>query len=93
VVMLQDRVARSAHAAGEASPDDYLVLDLSSGRYFGLGEVGGFIWQRLDGSLDLAAVAAAVSDHFEVPVEQAREDLLEFVAQLIADGLAEASSP
>ena len=89
MITLANRITRRAATAGESTQRDYLVLDLSSGRYFGLGEVGGFIWQRLDGSRDLAAIAAEVAEHFGVTAERARADLLEFVAQLVDDGLAE----
>lgn len=90
---LTDRLARSAATAAETTPDDVLVLDLRSGRYYGLGEVGGFIWERLDGERDLDAIARATAAHFGVEPERAAQDLLEFVAQLLENGLAREVSP
>lgn len=86
---MSDRVARAGSAAGEGAPGDYYVLDLGSGRYFALGEVGGFIWQRLDGSLDLRAVAAEVCREFEVSSEEAESDLIDFVHSLAGLDLVE----
>jgi len=88
MVKLTDRVARSAQTAAETTPDDMLVLDLRSGRYYGLGEVGGFIWRRLDGERDLEEIARATAVHFAVEPERAARDLVEFIAQLIESGLA-----
>ena len=72
-------------------PGEYYVLDLNSGRYYSLGEVGGFIWQRLDGSCELRAIADAVSREFEVSATEAEGDLLEFVVSLAELGLVETS--
>jgi hypothetical protein len=88
MLQLSTRIARSDSAVGESAGDEYVVLDLSSGRYFGLCRVGEFIWARLDGELELQAVAAEVAEHFDVDTERAAADLLEFVDQLIDRGLA-----
>ena len=82
------RVIRSEKAVGENLEDDFLVLDLGGGEYFGIGEVGGFIWARLDGSKTLTELAAEISREFEVTVSQARDDLSRFVHDLIQRNLA-----
>ncbi len=87
-VALSDRFARGEASAGESAPADYLILDLSTGRYFGVGEVGGFIWDRLDGERDLSAIARALSEHFDVDPDRASTDLIEFVTWLRDTGLA-----
>ena len=87
-IALTDRFARVEASAGESAPGDYLILDLNTGRYYGVGEVGGFIWDRLDGERDLRDVSRSVSDRFEVEPERAAADLGEFVAWLRATGLA-----
>lgn len=84
---LSDRFVRSDGAVGESAPEDYLILDLGSGRYFGVGEVGGFIWERLDGEQDLQAITLAVATRFDVDPEIAAEDLIELVTALAAVGL------
>ena len=90
---LADRFARRETAAGEGAPGDYLILDLGSGRYYGVGEVGGFIWERLDGTRDLRALAGDLSAHFDVDPERAAADLVEFVGWLRKTGLASRVEP
>ncbi len=87
-IALTDRFARAETSAGESAPGDYLILDLATGRYFGVGEVGGFIWDRLDGERDLRAIVREVSAHFEVDQESASTDLIELVSWLHETGLA-----
>ncbi len=84
---LAARLARGQDTAAECAPGDHLVLDLASGRYYGLGEVGGFIWQALDGEQRLGDVAAAVVERYGVERQRAAADVLEFAAELLAAGL------
>lgn len=90
---LSDRFARSETSTSESSPGDCLILDLDSGNYYGVGESGGFIWERLDGKTDLQTVAEAVARHFEIESSRAAEDLLEFVARLHELGLVVRIAP
>ncbi len=85
---LADRLVQGPDAAAESAPGDHLVLDLASGRYYGLGEAGGFIWQALDGERRLGEVAAAVVERYGVKRARAEADVLEFAAELLAAGLA-----
>ncbi len=57
-------------------------------RIFALDEVSRFIWERLDGVRDVAALAAEVCAAFEVGAGQAIEDIGQFVGELKAAGLA-----
>ena len=82
------RVVRSDNAVGESLEDDFLVLDLGGGEYFGIGEVGGFIWSRLDGSRTLTELASEISQEFEVSVNRAQDDLSRFVHDLMQRNLA-----
>jgi hypothetical protein len=52
-------------------------------------EVGGFIWEHLDGSASVRQIAEAVAGEFEVSAEQAHRDTLEFAASLETAGLIE----
>ena len=90
---LSDLVARKASTADEGDGDDRLVLDLDSGRYYTLGETGGFIWSRLDGVCSLEEIAIQVAESFEVDLETAEADLLEFAERMIELDLAIVALP
>lgn len=55
---------------------------------FTLNEVGTFVWERLDGSHSLGAIAAAITDHFEVEAARASSDVLAFLDLLAEVGCA-----
>ena len=84
-----DRPRRSETSEGEPAGEDYFVLDLDTGKYYSLGEAGGFIWQRLDGGRSLARIARDLSGTYDVGDRQAETDVLEFVGALEGFGLIE----
>jgi hypothetical protein len=72
----------SSELEGEA-----VILDLSSGVYFGLNEVGARIWELLQAGRDLRSVRATLLEEFDVPPSRCEADLLELVRRMAADGL------
>jgi hypothetical protein len=56
---------------------------------FALNRTGLRIWQLLDGARRFDEVLAAMTDRYEVAVEEARADLGAFLAQLLAAALVE----
>jgi hypothetical protein len=64
-----------------------VLLDLASGRYFGLNAVGTRIWMLLESGSTVAAAAAALAAEFEADAEQIARDVDELVAELSARGL------
>ncbi|HET8945625.1 MAG TPA: PqqD family protein [Candidatus Polarisedimenticolia bacterium] len=55
---------------------------------FTADEVGSFLYARLDGRRDAAALAALVAEEFDVAEERALRDVLEFLEALCEAGLA-----
>jgi len=72
----EDVVAREV--AGEM-----VLLDLSSGLYFGLDPVGSRIWERLSaGACSLAEVCDAIEAEFDAPRNQIDQDVRALFADL-----------
>ena len=67
--------------------NETVLLDLSSGIYFGLDGVGKRIWESIDEGLSLGETAAAIAAEFEVEETQAQADLIAFTTDLVARGL------
>lgn len=60
---------------------------------YNLNEVGGFIWERIDGRTSVTQLVEAVHREFEVAPEQAETETSEFIAALEAAGMVEPSDP
>ena len=52
-----------------------------------LNETGALIWEQLDGTADLEAVAQVVAAAFDVSTEDAERDVADFLGALEQDGL------
>ena len=52
-----------------------------------LNPVGIVVFSLLDGTRDIDALAARVAEEFDIAVEQARRDVLEFLRDLQRDGM------
>ena len=68
--------------AGEA-----VVLNLETGKYYGLDEVGARMWTLLIEKKQVEAVYHKLVEEFEVSKEQLRQDLLNLANDLAAHGL------
>ena len=65
-----------------------VLLNLESGIYFGLNEVGSCIWQRIVGGSTVRDMTRQVVEEFEVSEEVARRDIDALLEQLLDRGLA-----
>lgn len=52
-------------------------------RIYALDPVADFIWERLDGRQSVGDIHAAVVRNFDVPAEQAYQDLIEFIEEIM----------
>jgi hypothetical protein len=55
---------------------------------FTLNDVGTYVWQRLDGTASLRAIAGSLHDAYEVDAAQAESDVASFAAELERAGCA-----
>jgi len=59
-----------------------VLLNLETGEYFGLDEVGLEMWKALSGQRDIDAARAALVRQYDVTEEVLARDLDEFIAKL-----------
>ena len=79
----------SREVGGEA-----ILLDLESGLYFGLNEVGGVSWQQLDsGTRSLGELCDAVSAEFDADQPRIEADVTALMAEMVAQNLVEEITP
>jgi len=64
-----------------------VILDLTSGTYFGLNEVGTRIWTLLKGKSSLKKVIRTIEQEFDVDPAAAEKDTLNLVEKLASKKL------
>ena len=64
-----------------------VILNLDSGYYFGLDEVGTRMWALLRDSESIQAAYEALLADYEVEPDSLQRDLVELVSKLVDNGL------
>ena len=86
--MLDRTILRpSPDVQGTSLEGETVLLDLSTGRYYTLNRLGSVIWEHCTGHSTISDIHAVLCDRFEVAPEQALEDLVVLVSQLLQEGL------
>lgn len=91
-VTLDARVVTGPDAVFRELEGEAVILNLGSGLYFGLNEVGTRVWQLLDAHADLRRVFEILRVEFDVTDDRLRDDLLALVEQLRDKGLVHVES-
>ena len=64
-----------------------VLLNLESGKYYGLDPVGLRIWQFVQRTPLLRSVWQSMQDEFDAPADTLHTDLLTFIDELSVEGL------
>ena len=88
-IELSTVVKQSKHQVSCNLNDEVAILNLKSTLYFGLDEVGAYIWQALSEPRAVSELCKAVLDRFDVDEVRCHTDVLEFLTKLDQAGLIE----
>lgn len=67
--------------------DNFVMMSVAQGLYFGLDAVGARIWALLDTPRTVAEICIALGEDFEVDDDTCRADVLGFVGDLVERGI------
>lgn len=80
VVASEDQISRDL--GGEA-----VILDMKSGIYFGLNEVGARIWQLIQEPINIDILCKTLLSEYNVEEEQCKNDILKLLQEMLAQKL------
>ena len=83
----QSIVVASQSQVSSEIQDESVILDVQSGTYYGLNEVGASIWAMVQEPTSIAAIQSAILEEYDVPPEDCNQDVLDLVHQLFEIGL------
>ena len=90
---LQDTVRISEEVVFRELDGEAVLLNLGSGIYFGLNDVGTRIWALLGQDGALRSVFDALKQQYDEVPERLEKDLLELVEQMYSKGLVQEHLP
>jgi hypothetical protein len=87
VISLKTIVVASRENFSCSLGDDAAILDMRSGKYYGLDPIGARIWKMLDQPRSVEELRAAIVEEYEVEPAKCESDLLLLLEQLRREGL------
>ena len=75
-----------ARYESSAIDDELVLIDVDTGKFFALKDVGLRIWTLLDDEADLDRIAEQLCDEYEVDPEHARKSVAGFAESLAKAG-------
>jgi hypothetical protein len=76
--------AVSCDLDGEAA-----ILNVQSGEYYGLDEIGASVWWMMNQPCTLAAIIQQILTEYEVDADRCEKDLISLISKLAEHGLVE----
>jgi hypothetical protein len=73
--------------AAKVIDGEAIMINLSNGTYYSMSNVGAFIWEMIEGKLDLGEMAETVAAHYDVSPSQAQADIERLAAELVQERL------
>ena len=89
MISLHSRVRRNERTAWRIIEDEGVLVDSDKGNIIHLNETGAEIWKILNESRSVSEIVTHVRDTFNVDAETAERDTLEFLEDLVKNGVAE----
>lgn len=78
---------RAEKVTFEVVADEAILIDINTGTYFSLNEVGTEFWEMLDGVQTIAQHASTIAAKYEVETSMVVDDLLELANEMAKDAL------
>jgi hypothetical protein len=67
--------------------NEVVILNLTSGIYFGLDHVGARVWEMLQQPRTFAALCAAIVREFDVEADRCAQDLSDLMGRMESEGI------
>jgi hypothetical protein len=78
---------RAENVTFEVVADEAILIDINTGTYFSLNEVGTEFWEMLDGEQTIEQHATIIASKYEVETSVVVADLLELAEEMAKDKL------
>lgn len=76
----QKKYKKNSNCVSTKLNGEYVLLHLETGEYLKINESGAFIWDLLDKHMDSHMISTAVSERYEINLQQSQEDVAQFLS-------------
>jgi hypothetical protein len=80
-------VVRDSALPATPVDDDIVILNIATGRYVGLDEIGRDIWERIAEPITVGDLCAALAPRYRADADRIAEDVSAFIQELADEAL------
>ena len=87
VMRTESRPRPQKHVLTQRAEETVVLLDVESGEYYALNDVGGRVWELCDGTRSVAEIVAALIEEYDAPAASITVDVMELLGELTRERL------
>ena len=87
MVSVEKYVVRNNEMIWRLVGDEAFIIDKDGTKIHQLNKMGSEIWKISEGNLTIRQIAETVCENFEVTAEEAEKDTVEFIENMLKQGL------
>lgn len=80
---MEDKFTKNENIPWRLIDNEAIIVDIKEGESIYLNEVGAFIWGSIDGKKTVKEIIKHICDNFDVDIETAKKDTLNFLKTLL----------
>ncbi len=82
-----DKIMRDPDMLASKMDDEYVMMSVEQGEYYGLDETGSRIWELLEEETTPMQIIETLTTEYDVPKDQCNEETMHFLNELYQKGL------
>ncbi len=86
---LDSKIIRHPDIISTDMDGETVMMSIAQGEYYGLTDVGSYIWEFMTTPISIQDLSLKVLDEFEIDESTCQQDLLTYAEQLIEKGVAQ----
>lgn len=86
---LQDRVVQAKGNLVSDMNGEKVMMSISSGKYYNLGQIGGRIWELIEVQISVEQLVASLVAEYDIETALCEAQTKSFLEQMIQEGLIE----
>lgn len=87
MIELQSVVAVRSDLLWSDVGGEVVIMEVDSGRYFNLDDIGSRIWRQIETPTDVASLCEALQQRHAAPLDKIRSDVIAFLDQMLEKSL------
>ncbi len=82
MITAENTIQRNPEMLASKMDQEYVMMSIENGEYYGLNEVAGRIWELTENKVKVADIVAQLMEEFDVSEEQCMNEVTDFLEQL-----------